>query len=214
MKMKTIFILKNKNALYRRLENMKRRMIMAMAAMYTVSCMAGCGSAVNADAEQPQGTSGVEEGAQAGASADPIQVVTTIFPEYDWVKTILGDQTANAEITMLLDNGVDLHSFEPTAEDIMKISDCDMFVYVGGESDEWVTDVLRAADNKDMVVINLLDVLGERVKEEEIVEGKNMITIMSMNMNMNMSTVMRREKYPKTEPFPTMKENGSRCIRL
>lgn len=171
MKMKTIFILKNKNALYRRLENMKRRMIMAMAAMYTVSCMAGCGSAVNADAEQPQGTSGVEEGAQAGASADPIQVVTTIFPEYDWVKTILGDQTANAEITMLLDNGVDLHSFEPTAEDIMKISDCDMFVYVGGESDEWVTDVLRAADNKDMVVINLLDVLGERVKEEEIVEG-------------------------------------------
>lgn len=150
---------------------MKRRMIMAMAAMYTVSCMAGCQSAVNADAEQPQGTSGVEEGAQAGASADPIQVVTTIFPEYDWVKTILGDQAANAEITMLLDNGVDLHSFEPTAEDIMKISDCDMFVYVGGESDEWVADVLRTADNKDMVVINLLDVLGERVKEEEIVEG-------------------------------------------
>ncbi|HBP24070.1 MAG TPA: zinc ABC transporter substrate-binding protein, partial [Oribacterium sp.] len=49
-----------------------------------------------------------------------IKVVTTIFPEYDWVKEIAGDEAANMDITMLLDNGVDLHSYQPTADDIMK----------------------------------------------------------------------------------------------
>ena len=72
---------------------------------------------------------------------------------------------------MLLDNGVDLHSFQPTADDILKISTCDLFIYVGGESDEWVEDALEEATNKDMEVINLLEVLGDSVKEEEVVEG-------------------------------------------
>ncbi|MCR5101288.1 MAG: metal ABC transporter substrate-binding protein, partial [Butyrivibrio sp.] len=75
------------------------------------------------------------------------------------------------EVTMLLDNGVDLHSYQPTADDILKISTADLFIYVGGESDEWVDDVLKEAVNPDMVVIDLLDVLGTSVKEEEVVEG-------------------------------------------
>lgn len=105
------------------------------------------------------------------AGNDKIQIVTTIFPEYDWVINVLDENPAKAEVTMLLDNGVDLHSYQPTANDILKISTCDMFVYVGGESDEWVEDALAEAKNKDMVVINLLDVLGNSVKEEEVVEG-------------------------------------------
>ena len=72
---------------------------------------------------------------------------------------------------MLLDNGVDLHSYQPTADDIVKISDCDLFIYVGGESDEWVKNVLKNAVNKKMKVINLLEVLGDSVKTEETVEG-------------------------------------------
>ena len=72
---------------------------------------------------------------------------------------------------MLLDNGVDLHSYQPTADDLIKISDCDLFVYVGGESDEWVEDALKSAANKDRKVINLLEILGDSVKEEETVEG-------------------------------------------
>ena len=76
-----------------------------------------------------------------------------------------------AQITMLLDNGTDLHSYQPTAEDILKISTCDLFIYVGGESDEWVEDALREATNKDMKVINLLDVLGETIKTEDAVPG-------------------------------------------
>lgn len=100
-----------------------------------------------------------------------LSIVTTIFPEYDWVMNILGDNPSGAEVTMLLDNGVDLHSFQPTADDIMKIATCDVFIYVGGESDEWVEDALSEAVNPDMIVINLLDELGTAVVEEEMVEG-------------------------------------------
>ena len=99
------------------------------------------------------------------------QIVATIFPEYDWVMNVLGDKVGDYEVTMLLDNGVDLHSFQATAQDIMKISSCDMLIYVGGESDEWIGDALGEAVNKDMVVINLLETLGDTVKEEEIIEG-------------------------------------------
>lgn len=102
---------------------------------------------------------------------DKLNVVCTIFPEYDWVREILGSHADNAEITMLLDNGVDLHSYQPTANDIIKISNCDMFIYVGGESDQWVKDALKEATNKNMAVINLMEVLGDTVKEEEVVDG-------------------------------------------
>lgn len=107
----------------------------------------------------------------AAAGNDKLSIVVTIFPEYDWVMNVLGNNPAGAEVTLLLDNGVDLHSYQPTVDDIMKISNCDMFIYVGGESDGWVDDALSEAVNKDMVVINLLEELGDTVKEEEIVEG-------------------------------------------
>lgn len=105
------------------------------------------------------------------AQAEKLSIVTTIFPEYDWVRQIMGDKADNAEITMLLDSGVDLHSYQPTAADIMKLSDCDLFIYVGGESDGWAEDALANTANKDMTVINLLETLGDSVKEEETVEG-------------------------------------------
>ncbi len=105
------------------------------------------------------------------AQDEKLHIVTTIFPEYDWVREVLGDQAAQADITMLLDSGVDLHSYQPTAEDILKISTCDLFIYVGGESDAWVEDALREAANPDRKVIHLLNALGDQIKEEELVEG-------------------------------------------
>lgn len=102
--------------------------------------------------------------------AGKIRVVTTIFPIYDWVREIAGD-TGNTEITLLLDSGVDLHSFQPSAQDILKVATCDLFICVGGESDEWAEDALAEAVNPDMVVISLVEALGENAKAEEIVEG-------------------------------------------
>ncbi len=125
------------------------------------------------------GVTGCSSGSRSGSGSkaadrsgsESFSVVCTIFPEYDWVKEILGDHADNVDITYLLDNGVDLHSYQPTADDMMKISTCDLFVYVGGESDEWVEDALADAQNKDMKVINLMDVLGDSAKVEELKEG-------------------------------------------
>ena len=100
-----------------------------------------------------------------------LSVVCTIFPEYDWIRELVGDKKDNYEITYLMDKGVDLHSYQPTAEDIAKIANCDLFVYVGGESDGWVKDALKESKNDKMQVVNLLEALGNNVKEEEVVEG-------------------------------------------
>lgn len=108
---------------------------------------------------------------QGSSDSKKLKIVTTIFPEYDWVRNIVGEKENNIELTMLIDNGVDLHSYQPSTDDIVKISKCDIFIYVGGESDEWVDDALKQSSNKDMTVIDLLDVLGDRVKEEEHKEG-------------------------------------------
>ena len=132
---------------------MKKITALLLALFVLVGALAGCGKQNDTN------------------KTDKLSIVTTIFPEYDWVREILGDKADNAEITMLLDNGVDLHSYQPTADDIVKISDCDLFIYVGGESDGWVEDALRNAANGNMKVINLLEVLGDSVKTEEIVEG-------------------------------------------
>ena len=167
---------------------MKKRSILAglVSATLAFSCLTGCGKTQDVtteevmekatQAEVKSAEIDTEEKATATIpTADEgdksMKIVTTIFPEYDWVKTILGDKAGNSDITLLLDNGVDLHSYTPTVEDIATIKECDMFIYVGGESDEWVDDVLKSSDNSDMVAINLLDVLGESVKDEEIVEG-------------------------------------------
>lgn len=133
---------------------MKKTFYFLILILLITGCLSACSSA-----------------GQPAADTGRIRIVTTIFPEYDWVMNILGDNPAKADVTMLLDTGVDLHSFQPTADDIMKISTCDLFIYVGGESDEWVDDALQEAVNKDMIVIDLMDVLGDAVKEEEVSEG-------------------------------------------
>ena len=137
--------------------NRTKRMGIALLAVLAImmTLLAGCGSSQEAAA--PEG--------------DQISIVTTIFPEYDWVENILGEGAENVTVSQLLDNGVDLHSYQPTAEDLAKLSTCDLFIYVGGESDGWVEDALQEATNPDMVVIDLMEVLGDNVKEEEVVEG-------------------------------------------
>ena len=98
-----------------------------------------------------------------------LSIVATTFPEYDWVKKIVGNDSL-FEIT-LLEKGVDLHSFEPTPENILQISKADLFIYVGGESDEWVEKALENPQNPNRKVVNMMQVLGEKVKAEQIVEG-------------------------------------------
>ena len=136
---------------------MKKMIPLFLALTMAVGLLAGCGK---------------KNATESGESeSDKLRVVATIFPGYDWVHQIMGDRAAAADLTMLLDNGVDLHSYQPTTDDIIKVFDCDLFIYVGGESDGWAENALKTAANKDIKVVSLLEVLGERVKTEEIVEG-------------------------------------------
>ena len=106
-----------------------------------------------------------------GTDTAKYSIVCTTFPQYDWLREIIGENADSFSLMLLLDKGGDLHSYQPTAESIARISSADMFVYVGGESDTWVEDALKGAVNKDMRVVNLMDLLGGMVKEEELVEG-------------------------------------------
>ncbi len=140
---------------------MKKKKLQIMSLLLVmvlcVGLLAGCGS--------------TDSGVQQESGNEKFNVVCTVFPEYDWVREVIGDNMEAYELTLLTENGVDLHSYQPTAKDIAKIGNCDLLLYVGGESDKWVRDALKETTNKNMQVINLLEVLGDEAKEEEIVEG-------------------------------------------
>ena len=106
-----------------------------------------------------------------GGDPDKIQVVCETFPAYDWARELTRGREDRFEITYLLEKGTDIHSFQPTAEDILRISKCDMFVYIGGESDRWTQDALAGASNKKMKKLALLETVGPSAKTEEVKEG-------------------------------------------
>lgn len=163
---------------------MKKRVIMLTAlAVAVCGIFAGCSKTGTETKSSTKSVSSATSSAAASSTASTqsetktddankkFSVVCTIFPEYDWIRQLVGDKKDNYEITYLLDKGVDLHSYQPTAEDIAKIANCDLFVYVGGESDGWVNDALKESKNDKMQVVNLLETLGKNVKPEEVVEG-------------------------------------------
>ena len=163
---------------------MKKRVIMLTAlAVAVCGIFAGCSKTGTETKSSTKSVTSATSSAAVSSTASTkseaktddankkFSVVCTIFPEYDWIRQLVGDKKDNYEITYLLDKGVDLHSYQPTAEDIAKIANCDLFVYVGGESDGWVNDALKESKNDKMQVVNLLETLGKNVKPEEVVEG-------------------------------------------
>ena len=100
-------------------------------------------------------------------NATKLKIVATTFPQYDWIREIIGKDNTNVDLQLLMKNGGDLHSYQPTAGDIANIADANLFVYVGGESDEWVDDALKEKTNKDMKVVNMMQTLGDDIDEEE-----------------------------------------------
>lgn len=110
-----------------------------------------------------------------GCSAEPSdagekkpRIVCTVFPAYDWVREVLGGRAGEVELFLLTENGEELHSYQPTAEDLIRIYDCDLFLYVGGESDRWTQELF---DGREKKTASLLDLLRENVKKEETVAG-------------------------------------------
>ncbi len=135
---------------------MKKKILSAAAAVVMALTAAGCGNEAAVDTLKDTGK---------------IHVVCTTFPAYDWVKQMAGSHADEYSITYLLGSGADLHSFQPSAADMAAISNCDLFVCVGGESEAWVDDALKEPENKDMHVIELMEVLGDGRFVEEEKEG-------------------------------------------
>ena len=123
-----------------------------------VISLAGCGSDSAKDNRKQE-------------TESTVSIVTTIFPLYDWCRVVLGENPGNARLTFLLDSGTDLHSYQPSAGDMVTVSECDLFVYIGGGSDVWVPDALGNSVNPEQVSLNMMEVLKDSVREEEIIEG-------------------------------------------
>ena len=133
------------------MRNKIKKLVLAMfCATMLVSNITGCGKSIK--------------------KTDKVSIVCTTFPEYDWVREIVGDSDT-FEITLLMQNGVDMHSYQASADDIILISECDLFIYNGGESDNWIKDALKDKKNADRIEINLMDILGRNVREEELAPG-------------------------------------------
>ena len=149
--------------------------IMCASLLFLTGCATSNSTNSSTSASVEASSESLDQGSSVSEDAkDPnkkISIVTTIFPEYDWVREIVGNHADKFEITYLMNKGVDLHSYQASAEDIAKVSSADLFIYVGGESDTWAEDAIAEATNKEMKVINLLNSLGSDVKEEEVVEG-------------------------------------------
>ena len=106
----------------------------------------------------------------SGSSSKGLKVVCATAPLYDWTRKIT-EGTDIKDLSLIIGNGTDLHSFQPSAADIIAIKSADVFVYVGGESDGWIRDALKETANKNQQVVCLMDVLKDSVVEEEVVEG-------------------------------------------
>ncbi len=129
--------------------SIKRILCVMMAVMLITVCFCSCSSTENTDKKSGK-----------------LSIVTTIFPPYDFARQVAGDK---AELTMLLKPGTESHNYDPTPQDIIKIQNADMFIYVGGESDKWVEDMLASASKKPKKIIVMMDCVDKL--EEEIVEG-------------------------------------------
>ena len=151
---------------------MKKYIGIGLSILVAIMMVLGCAKKESTGSSEAESGSSVTESSSVAESnseeTKKLSIVTTIFPAYDWVKQVVGDNK-NVEISFLIDKGVDLHSYQASAADIAKITDSDLFVYVGGESDDWAEDIIK--ENPNLKYINMVDSIGEAALAEELVEG-------------------------------------------
>lgn len=106
----------------------------------------------------------------ARQTEDKINVVCVSFPEYDWTRQIIGDNNSNVSLHLIVDNGVDIHNYQPSVEDMVQIDDCDLLIYTRGTSEQWITDAVADSDHKPEL-LSMMETLKDGMVQEEIVEG-------------------------------------------
>lgn len=150
-----------------------KKCILAGGMLLSTAVLFACGNkagkeaettvAVSTDAEKSMET---EKSTDKPTEGKKLQIVTTNFPSYDFARAITKE---DAEVTMLVKPGAETHSFEPSPQDIITIQNADLFIYTGGDSDEWVDGILESVQNKNFHVFKMMDAVN--LIEEETVEG-------------------------------------------
>ena len=136
---------------------MKKFINFLVAFVLVAACLAGCGTGKAPDNQ--------EDG------ADRISIVCTTFPQYDWVMELIGGTGEAFAVTLLVKNSADIHNYQPSAQDMISMKEADLFVYVGGESDAWVEDLMKADSELSDKSVSLVAALGDEALVEEILEG-------------------------------------------
>lgn len=99
-------------------------------------------------------------------------ILCTTFPQYDWVCNIIGD-SGRLEASLLLDDGTEMHSFQPSADDIIRINNSDLFIYNGGESDAALEDILDNNKNENQIIVNLMNTLNNNILYEDHIHDED-----------------------------------------
>lgn len=168
MKLKFVFnfnfptitpVIKEKKSMRINISSIKRSAAALCAAAVISSVLGACSVGGGS-------TSRSEEEVQSPDAPSGLSIVTTIFPPYDFARRLAGDL---ADVTMLVGPGEEIHTYEPTPQDILRIQNADIFIYAGGESESWVNGILGSFDSSGIETIDMMELC--EVVEEEIVEG-------------------------------------------
>ncbi len=124
---------------------------------FVATVLAGCGSR-QTPINQEQG-------------AGKLSIVCTTFPQYNWVTELIGEAAEAFDVTLLVKNSADIHNYQPSAQDMISMKEADLFIYVGGESDAWVADLMNADSSLYDKSVSLVAALGDEALVEELLEG-------------------------------------------
>lgn len=107
----------------------------------------------------------------ADNGTEGMTILTADFAEYDWVREILGDNPSGIRLERLNESGQDMHSYQPSVKDMVKISDCSLLIYAGGESEFWIDEAAESSDKSPESILSLMKVLAHDPELSERYEG-------------------------------------------
>lgn len=127
---------------------LKRKLLAVITAAATVLSLCACSS----------------ESSYSNSDSGKLKIISTVFPPYDLARQIAGD---NAEISILLPPGSEIHNYEPSAKDMIAIRNCDIFLYIGGENEQWAEKLINSNDTENVTAVKLIDYVPTLSEDED-----------------------------------------------
>ena len=127
---------------------LKRKLLAVITAAATVLSLCACSS----------------ESGYSNSDSGKLKIISTVFPPYDLARQIAGD---NAEISILLPPGSEIHNYEPSAKDMIAIRNCDIFLYIGGENEQWAEKLINSNDTENVTAVKLIDYVPTLSEDED-----------------------------------------------